>query len=130
MLPQFSPMFTNSTPMATHAQGGFMTGYPTGWDPASGLGMPPRVLDSIYYGASKLVSFTAIESVSKCVGSTADSASRQHVGSIASGSKCISTAINGSSQRVGCWVDTSSAKLGDADTTQVSYRGPLFHIPS
>ena len=28
--------------MATHAQGGFMTGYPVGWDPASGLGMPPE----------------------------------------------------------------------------------------
>ena len=94
MLPQFSPMFTNSTPMATHAQGGFMTGYPTGWDPASGLGMPPRVLDSIYYGASKLVSFTAFELEGKCIGSTADPASRQHVGSTASGSKCISTAVN------------------------------------
>jgi len=44
VLPQFSPMFTNSTPMATHAQGGFMTGFPVGWDPASGLGMPPEFL--------------------------------------------------------------------------------------
>ena len=38
--PQFSQVFTNSTPMATHAQGGFMTGFPTGWDPATGYGMP------------------------------------------------------------------------------------------
>ena len=39
--PQFILVLTNSTPMATHAQGGFMTGYPVGWDPASGLGMTP-----------------------------------------------------------------------------------------
>ena len=31
VLPQFAPMFTSSTPMATHAHGGFMTGFPTGW---------------------------------------------------------------------------------------------------
>ena len=42
--PQFSPVFTNSTLMATHAQGGFMTGFPVGWDPASSLGMPPEFL--------------------------------------------------------------------------------------
>ena len=33
-------MYTNSTPMATYAQGSFMSGYPAGWDPATGLGMP------------------------------------------------------------------------------------------
>ena len=38
--PQFSLVFTSSTPMTTSAQGGFMPGYPVGWDPASGLGMP------------------------------------------------------------------------------------------
>ena len=42
--PQFSPVFTNSTPMATHVQGGFMIGFPIGWDPASGLGMPSEFL--------------------------------------------------------------------------------------
>ena len=52
------------------------------------------VPDSIYNGASKLVGFIAIESAGKCVGSTADPASRQHVDSTASGSKCISTAVN------------------------------------
>ena len=40
-----------------------------------------RVLYSIYKGASKLVGFTAVESTSKCVGSTADPAKRQHVSS-------------------------------------------------
>ena len=42
MPPQFAPVFTSSTPMATHAQGGFMTGFPTEWDPATGYGMPPE----------------------------------------------------------------------------------------
>ena len=38
--PHFAPVYTNSTPMTTHAQEGFMTGFPTGWDPATGYGMP------------------------------------------------------------------------------------------
>ena len=37
---QFPPVYTNSTPMATYAQGSFMTGYPASWDPTTGLGMP------------------------------------------------------------------------------------------
>ena len=41
---QFPPMYTNSTPMATYAQGSFMAGYPTGWDPTTGLGMPPEYM--------------------------------------------------------------------------------------
>ena len=61
-----------------------MTGFPIGWDPASGLGMPPEFFYSIYTGASKLVGFTAVGSANKCVGSIAD------------GSKCISTIANGS----------------------------------
>ena len=81
-------------------------------------------------GASKLVGFAAGESADNCVGSTADLASRQSGGSTASGSNCISTIANGTYQRVGFWADISSAKFGDADTTQVSYRGHLFHIPS
>ena len=28
--PQFAAVYTNSTPMDTHAQGGFMTGFPVG----------------------------------------------------------------------------------------------------
>ena len=41
-LPQLAPVFTIYTAMATHAQGDFMTGFHAGWDPASGLGMPPE----------------------------------------------------------------------------------------
>jgi len=40
--PQLALVFTISTPMATHAQGDFMTGFPAGWDPTTGLGMPPE----------------------------------------------------------------------------------------
>ena len=41
---QFPPVYTNSTPMTTYAQGSFMTGYPAGWDPTTGLGMPPEYI--------------------------------------------------------------------------------------
>ena len=41
---QFPPMYTNSTPMATYSQGSFMSGYPAGWDPTTGLGMPPEYM--------------------------------------------------------------------------------------
>jgi len=41
VLPQFNPVFTSSTPMATQAQGNYMTGFPVGWNPATGFGMPP-----------------------------------------------------------------------------------------
>jgi hypothetical protein len=53
-----------------------------------------KVLDSVYSGASKLIDFIAVELASKCVGSTAGSASGQYIGSTASGSECISTAVN------------------------------------
>ena len=45
-LSQFAPVYTNSTPMATQAQGGFMTGFPVGWNPATGYGMPPEYMMS------------------------------------------------------------------------------------
>ena len=41
---QIPPVYTNSTPMATYAQGSFMSGYPAGWDPTTGLGMPPEYM--------------------------------------------------------------------------------------
>ena len=41
---QIPPVYTNSTPMATYAQGNFMSGYPAGWDPTTGLGMPPEFM--------------------------------------------------------------------------------------
>jgi hypothetical protein len=37
---QFPPVYTNSTPMATYALGSFVSGYPTGWDPTTGFGIP------------------------------------------------------------------------------------------
>ena len=43
---QFSPVYTSSTPMATHAQGNYMTGFPVGWNPATGFGMPPEYMVS------------------------------------------------------------------------------------
>ena len=43
---QFSPVYTSSTPMATHAQGNYMTGFPVGWNPANGYGMPPEYMVS------------------------------------------------------------------------------------
>ena len=41
---QFPPVYTNSTPIAIYAQGSFMAGYPTGWDPTTGFGMPPEYM--------------------------------------------------------------------------------------
>ena len=41
---QIPPVYTNSTPMATYAQGNFMSGYPAGWNPTTGLGMPPEFM--------------------------------------------------------------------------------------
>ena len=37
---QFPPVYTSSMPMATYAQGSFMSGYPTDWGPTIGFGMP------------------------------------------------------------------------------------------
>ena len=41
---QFPPVYTSSTPMATCAQGSYMSGYPVGWDPATGFDMPPEYM--------------------------------------------------------------------------------------
>jgi len=41
---QFPPVYTSSTSMATYAQGSFMSGYPTCWDPTTGFGMPPEYM--------------------------------------------------------------------------------------
>ena len=43
---QFAPVYTNSRPMATHAQGGFMIGFPVGWNPTTGYDMAPKYLMS------------------------------------------------------------------------------------
>ena len=39
---RFPPVYTDSMPMATYAQGSFMSGYPARWDPTTGLSMPPE----------------------------------------------------------------------------------------
>ena len=41
---QFPPVYTSSTPMAAHAQGSFMPGFPIGWDPTTGFGMNPEYM--------------------------------------------------------------------------------------
>ena len=41
---QFPPVYTSSTPMAMHAQGNYMTGFPIGRNPATGFGMPPEYM--------------------------------------------------------------------------------------
>ena len=43
---QFSPVYTSSTLMATHAHGNYMTGFPVGWNSATGYGMPLEYLVS------------------------------------------------------------------------------------
>ena len=41
---QFPPVYTSSTPMATHAQGNYMPGFLVGWNPATRFGMPPEYM--------------------------------------------------------------------------------------
>jgi hypothetical protein len=41
---QFPPVYISATPMATHAQGNYMIGFPVGWNPATGFGMPPEYM--------------------------------------------------------------------------------------
>jgi len=39
--PQTDPIFTNSLLITTSVQGGSASGFPIGWDPVTGFGMPP-----------------------------------------------------------------------------------------
>jgi hypothetical protein len=48
---QFPPVYTCSTPMATHAQGSYKPGYPVGWDPTTGFGMPPEYMMHLRQGS-------------------------------------------------------------------------------
>ena len=48
--PQFNAIFTNSTMMTSSVQGGSMSGYPLGWDLATGLGMTPGSFNSSTMG--------------------------------------------------------------------------------
>jgi len=47
---RFPPVYTSSTPMATHAQRSYMPGFPVGWDPTTGFGMPPEYMMSSLVG--------------------------------------------------------------------------------
>ena len=44
-LPQANPVFSTTPPVTTQIQGGSALGYPRGWDPATGLGMPPELFN-------------------------------------------------------------------------------------
>jgi len=48
--PQFNPIFTNSTMMTSSVQGRSMSGYPLGWDLATGLSMTPGSFNSSTMG--------------------------------------------------------------------------------
>jgi len=41
---QFSSVYTSSTPMATHAQGNYMTGFSVGWNPTTGFRIAPEYM--------------------------------------------------------------------------------------
>ena len=82
----------------------------------------PRVHDVICSKIAKLIGFTADESTSLCVGTTADPVSRRRTGSTAVGSNYISTIASKSNQHIGFWIDTTTTKSSDDDTAQVSYR--------
>ena len=72
----------------------------------------------------------ADRSTSKCIGFTADSATRERIGFIVDGAERVSASANRTNQHVSLPADTSSAKFGDADTANVSYRGSRVKITS
>ena len=41
-LPQTNPIFSTAPPVTTEVQGGSASGFPLGWDPMTGIGMPPE----------------------------------------------------------------------------------------
>jgi len=126
---QIPSVYTNSTPVATYAQGGFMSGYPASWDPTIGFGMPPEFMVPSPTGKPS-TSAEANESASQCVGSTADSTSRYRTNVTTSSYTYISTFASKSKQHVGLVADTSSTVSGDDAAAQVSYRSPGEQISS
>ena len=70
----------------------------------------------------------ADRSTSKCIGFTADSATREHIGFIVDGAERVSASANRPNQHVILLADTSSAKFGDADTTNDSHGDPCFKV--
>ena len=83
-----------------------------------------RVYDSVSNRATKHIGFSADESASQRVGSSADPVSRCHTDFIAVGYACISTFASKPKQRVGPMADASTTESGDDTAAQVSYRNP------
>ena len=81
-----------------------------------------RIHDSIYNRAAKYISFSADESASQCVGSTADLASRYRTSFTTSGYTSISAFAGKPKQCIGPMADTSTTESGDDTAAQVSYR--------
>jgi hypothetical protein len=78
--------------------------------------------DSISIKAAKYIGFSVDEPARKCVGSTADSASRHRTSVTTSGYTCINAFASKSKPCVGPMADTSTTISGDDVTTQVSSR--------
>jgi len=81
-----------------------------------------RIHDSISNRATKYIGFSADESASQCVGSTADPASRYRTSFTTSGYTYVSTFASKPKQCVGPMADTSTIESGNDTTTQISYR--------
>ena len=52
--PQTNPIFSTTPPVTTEVQGGSASRFPLGWDPATGLGMPPE-----FFIPSSMAQFSA-----------------------------------------------------------------------
>ena len=115
------PIFTSPTPLTTSVQGGFVPRYPVGWDPASGLGMPPE------FFIPSIVGQTSV-STSLPTSQQASASTSQPIP--ADGLEFFSASTNGTNQHVGFPTDASSAKFGNADTANDSYRNPCFKVTS
>ena len=83
-----------------------------------------RIHDSVSNRATKYISFSADESASQYVGSTADPASRYRTSFTTSGYTYVSTFASKPKQRVGPMADASTTESGDDTAAQVSYRSP------
>ena len=77
--------------------------------------------DSISIEAAKYIGFSADESASQCVGSTADPASRYRTNFAVVGYTYISTFASKPKQRVSPMADASTTESDDDTVAQVSY---------
>ena len=65
--PQADPIYSTPSPIPIAVQGGSASGFPRGWDPATGLGMPPElftVSSAAQFNASATQPMTPQQSVS------------------------------------------------------------------